>query len=95
LPTLAFFPSRNIGVMAHNTAFEQRMTWALGAFRDTASFSNLGDAQDSFDDAIGYDLTARITGVPLYADAGRRSCISGCPYRTWTCTNRAANPMRK
>jgi phosphate-selective porin OprO/OprP len=62
----AFAPSRNTGVMLHGTALtasDPRMTWAVGAFRDTP---DEGDIRDSG----GYNFTGRLTWLPWYEDDG-------------------------
>jgi len=60
----ALVPSRNMGAMLHDAAFDQRLTWALGTFRDTDDFAI------SQDDG-GWGVTGRVTGLPWYADEGR------------------------
>lgn len=59
----AFSPSRNTGFMLHRS--EERYTWAVGLFRDADDF---GDAVESDE----LNATARVTGLPWYADGGRR-----------------------
>jgi phosphate-selective porin OprO/OprP len=57
-------PERNMGIMAHNAIKDERLTWALGTFQDTDdSGTSRGD---------GWNTTARITGLPMYQDDGRR-----------------------
>ncbi|MGD2108443.1 MAG: porin [Phycisphaerae bacterium] len=68
-----FAPSRNTGVMIHDTLLEDRMTWAAGVFRQT----------DDYGEGVGgraYNATARITGLPLYADEGERLVHLGFGY---------------
>ncbi len=58
-------PARNVGLMASNAVWKDRLTWAVGVFRDTDSFgTGEGDGE--------YSLTGRLTGLPGYADKGRR-----------------------
>lgn len=58
-------PARNVGLMASNAVLSNRLTWAVGVFRDTDSFgTGVGDGE--------YSLTGRLTGLPVYADEGRR-----------------------
>jgi len=66
LPIEAFAPSRNAGVMLHNHVLEDRVTWAAGVFRDSAS--------DEYGDETGdeYNVTGRITALPWYEEEGRR-----------------------
>ncbi len=71
--TSAFTPVRNTGVMFHNAQFDERMTWALGVFRDT----------DSFGDDVGegeYNVTARLTGLPWYEEGGGNLLHLGVAY---------------
>lgn len=75
LPDL-FAPNRNLGVMASNTLFDDRMTWAIGAFETTDNFPSDNDA----DEDQGYAITARLTGLPWYADEGKRYLHLGLAY---------------
>ena len=74
LPVLAFSPARNSGVGVFNTAFEQRMTWGVGGFRDTDDFGN------GFGTSSPYNITARITGLPVWQDDGRTLVHVGYSY---------------
>ncbi len=68
-----FTPSRNAGFMIHNSSKDKRMTWATGIFRQT----------DSFGDGLGgrdYNVTARVTGLPIYKDKGRKLLHLGLAY---------------
>ena len=62
-PTI-FSPVRNSGIMAFDTAFSERMTWAVGVFKDTGNF---GDSVSNEEFAV----TARLTGLPYYTEDGR------------------------
>ena len=64
LPVLAFSPARNAGVALSSTAFQQRLTWGVGAFRDANNFGN------SFSNQELYNVTARVTGLPVYQEDG-------------------------
>lgn len=56
---------RNTGAMLHNAVLEERVTWAVGAFRETGVFGNAtGNGK--------YAFTGRLTGLPWYEDGGRR-----------------------
>jgi phosphate-selective porin OprO/OprP len=70
LPVEAFAPGRNLGVMARDTALDARMTWALGGFWNTESFSNFSGAKDALSNAIGFNITGRVTALPLYEAGG-------------------------
>jgi phosphate-selective porin OprO and OprP len=80
LPTEAFAPGRNMGIMCNNKILDDRMTWAAGAFLLTGSFENIGDFNDQLSEAFGTALTARVTGLPRYADNGRQLLHLGLSY---------------
>lgn len=71
----ALVPGRETGFMLQNDAFEQRLTWALGAFRDTASDSGNGFSSDPL-----YSLTGRVTGLPWFEDGGRKLLHLGLAF---------------
>ena len=69
----ALVPARNTGFQVGGALWDERFTWALGAFRDT----------DEFGDGFGeseYNVTARLTGTPWYGDEGRRLLHLGLGY---------------
>ena len=80
LPPLAFAPGRNIGTMAHNAIVESRMTWAAGGFWNTRSLSQVGEGRDAVSHSNGFNFTARITGLPMYEDEGRKLLHLGLSY---------------
>ena len=80
LPTKSFGPFRNFGVTAAGSWQEKRMTWAGGFFLDTDSYSSIGDSHDQISNANGFDLTGRITGLPIYRDEGRKLVHLGFSY---------------
>jgi phosphate-selective porin OprO/OprP len=60
-----FAPSRNTGVGVFQHYAEDRVSWAVGAFRDTDDFG------DGFGGDSQYNVTTRLTGLPSYeADSG-------------------------
>ncbi len=65
LPTI-FDSSRDFGIGASNHVLGDRMTWAAGVFAPTNEFG------DSFTNDTRFDLTARLTGLPWYAEEGRQ-----------------------
>jgi phosphate-selective porin OprO/OprP len=71
-----FSPGFNAGFQARNTAWDQRMTWTLGAFRTTDSSPSDNDSND--DEA--WSLTGRVTGLPWYEDEGRRLLHLGAGF---------------
>ena len=74
LPVSAFSPARNAGVGLQNNVFNQRMTWAVGGFKD------VGDLGENFSDNGNYNVTARITGTPLWVDEGKQLVHVGYSY---------------
>jgi phosphate-selective porin OprO/OprP len=80
LPVQALSPGRDIGIMCNNTAFGDRLTWSAGAFLLTGSLSDVGEFKDSLTDAFGTSLTARVSGLPRYADSGRTLLHLGFSY---------------
>lgn len=76
LPNI-FAPSRNSGVMVHGAflgeAKKERLTAAAGVFRTTDDFGN--DSNDG-----GYSASFRVTGLPWYANEGRRLLHLGAGY---------------
>ena len=69
-----FAPGRNTGAMISNTAMEQRVTWAVGAFFRTDDFG------DTFSNSANYDVTARLTGLSWYEEDGRKLLHLGGAY---------------
>jgi phosphate-selective porin OprO/OprP len=80
----AFAPGFNLGIMANNTLLNERMTWAVGAFRDTDESAKL-----SSDDG-GYGATARVTALPWYAEDGKKLLHLGAAYSLRTPTDDTA-----
>jgi phosphate-selective porin OprO/OprP len=68
-----FAPSRNAGLMLHSSEFNDRMTWAVGLFRDT------DDTGTDMDDG-GYNVTGRLTWLPIYEDKGASLVHVGAAY---------------
>ncbi len=60
----AFAPDRNSGLMLHDGVLDERATWAAGVFREVDSNGN-GAADGK------YNVTGRVTGLPLYANDGQ------------------------
>jgi phosphate-selective porin OprO/OprP len=76
LPTGAFAPSRNSGISASNAVLDERMTCGVGAF-----YGDTDDDGDSdFNDDTNLNMTLRLTGLPYYADEGRRLLHLGLGY---------------
>ena len=64
------------GVQIFNTAFDRRMTWAAGIFR------NVTNAWDFAVGGGGWAETARLTGLLLYEDEGKEVMHLGITGRT-------------
>ncbi|MDH3519008.1 MAG: porin [Myxococcales bacterium] len=75
LPSDAFALGRNTGVALNNTAFEERMSWNVGGFAETGAY---GDRDRS--NRSNYNVTTRLTGLPLYEDGGRELIHLGLGY---------------
>jgi phosphate-selective porin OprO/OprP len=90
LPVLALSPGRNLGIMAQNAVLGARMTWSVGGFWNTGSFSRVVGAKDAFSQSVGFDYTGRITGLPVYADDGRRLVHLGLSVSRQTFTGDVA-----
>ena len=80
LPTVAFAPGRDFGISHRIALLNQQMTWALGAFLNTGSFSDVGDATDQISEANGWNITTRVTGLPRYEDNGKNLLHLGLSY---------------
>jgi phosphate-selective porin OprO/OprP len=65
-------PGRNLGVRYDRPAPDYQGTLSLGAFFNTGSFSNVGDAKDRISEANGFDLTGRVTKLLRYEGQGER-----------------------
>jgi len=72
-PNEAFVAGRNIGIMARNAVWDDRMTWAVGVFRDTDRFLD-GEVNR------GLHVGGRLTALPLYEEKGRRLVHLGVDY---------------
>ncbi|MCP4259960.1 MAG: hypothetical protein GY774_20965 [Planctomycetes bacterium] len=57
----ALLPSRNVGVVLSGTGFNQRMTWAGGAFNDWL------DVEQSFDESAS-QFVGRVTWLPFLSE---------------------------
>ena len=68
-----FVPGRQTGMMVHDELMEQRLTWAVGLFRGGDSFGNSNCDGE-------YNMTMRVTGLPIYADQGAKLLHLGFAY---------------
>jgi phosphate-selective porin OprO/OprP len=69
-----FIPGRNTGFAAQNTAFDKRLLWQAGVFKDANGFGF------GFDDDGRWNAGGRLVGVPLYEDDGERVVHLGFSY---------------
>jgi len=68
-----FVPGRNTGFISYHNMLDKRMSFAAGVFRKTDSFGNGQGGRD-------YSVTARVTGLPVYEDDGRKLVHLGASY---------------
>ncbi len=61
----SFVPAFNAGVMVFDQASEERLTWAIGAFRTGTDDGEVSKGEGE------YAVTARVTGLPLYNQDGK------------------------
>lgn len=80
LPVEAFYPGRNIGILCQNSVLDERLTWAVGYFLITGSFSDVADATDYLSEAFGSAVSFRVTGLPRYEDDGKELLHLGFSY---------------
>lgn len=78
--TDVFVPSRNVGIQLSDALLgepgAERLTWQIGLFKETDDIPSSNDS----DDDQGYQFTGRITGLPWYADEGRKLLHLGFGY---------------
>lgn len=70
----AFVPGRNSGAGLANGLLGNRLTWALGAFRD------VGDGGSGTGSGGAGAVSARITGLPWFGEEGARLVHLGASY---------------
>jgi len=68
-----FAPGRNDGFTIFDTAFDQRVTWAVGVFKETDDFGGVNSDGD-------YSYTGRLTWLPWYKEDGRKLLHLGIAY---------------
>ncbi len=71
-----FTPSRNFGLMINNQAFNNRFTWAAGAFRDTDS---QGMAIGHWESSLSF--TGRVTVLPWISEENNNLLHLGLAFR--------------
>ncbi len=70
----AFVPGRNTGVMVDRTFLGERIYFGGGAF------ANTNDQGFAFENGANYNVTARLTGLPIFAEKGARVLHVGLNY---------------
>jgi phosphate-selective porin OprO/OprP len=67
-----FVPERNAGIQISDAVLgepkAERLTWTLGVFKETDDIPSSNDS----DDDQGWQVTGRVTGLPIYAEGGRK-----------------------
>ena len=75
-----FVPSYNPGIQVSDALLgepkKERLTWALGVFKEADNWPSANDS----DEDQGYQVTARVTGLPVYAEDGRQLLHLGLAY---------------
>ncbi len=71
-----FYPDRNVGISAMNTAAEKRFRWQVGVYRDT---DDVGDAFSNFN-RTDWDTALRLTGLPIWEENGSHFLHLGAAY---------------
>jgi len=70
-----FAPARNTGVMINRTFADDRIYAGVGGFANTNDSSG-----NAFTNNANYNIAARLTGLPLYADEGAQLLHVGASY---------------
>jgi phosphate-selective porin OprO/OprP len=75
-----FSPKRNAGLRVSDAwlgeAGRERLSLAVGVFKETDDWPSANDSRFT----RGYQVTSRVTGLPWYADEGRRLLHVGLAY---------------
>lgn len=82
-PVNLFAPSRETGLMLYNDILDNRMSWAVGLFKNV---NEMGDGEEDDLENGDWDVTARLTGLPWYEDGGKRLLHLGLAgaHREWS-----------
>ncbi len=80
LPNQAFAIGRNMGIRYDKAILDERMTVGAGWFLNTGSFEDVGEATDRISEANGFNITARVTGLPWYDEEAARLLHLGLSY---------------
>lgn len=74
----ALVPRRNSGILASGNLWNWRLRWAAGAFVVVDSFQEDDDLSEGFNG--DWDLTFRVTGLPIYRDEGAQLLLAGLSF---------------
>lgn len=72
LPVISFASGRNIGFRYDRLNPDSRINWGTGIFLNTGSFSTVGEGASRISEANGFDVTARVFGLPVYDENGKK-----------------------
>jgi len=86
LPSL-FYPKWNSGLQLSSSAFNNRFTWAAGVFGDTDN-RGYGDIEE------GYNVTGRVTGLPVYVEDGEKLLHLGLSLTSRSTTSKVRYAQR-
>jgi phosphate-selective porin OprO/OprP len=70
----AFAPDRNTGLLVERNFLGERIYFGAGAF------ANTNDTGFAFENGSNYNTTARLTGLPIFADGGAQVLHVGLSY---------------
>jgi phosphate-selective porin OprO/OprP len=71
---------RNIGIRYDSMNPGRLVNMGAGFFLNTGSFSNRGEAKDQISEANGFDITARVFGLPVFDESGEKLLHLGLGY---------------
>jgi phosphate-selective porin OprO/OprP len=80
LPDAAFSSGRNIGIRYDSLNPDRRINLGAGFFLNTGSFSTVGEGASQISEANGFDVTARVFGLPVYDENGKKMLHLGLGY---------------
>jgi phosphate-selective porin OprO/OprP len=73
-------PERNPGLLVTDWASERRLRWALGVFREDDTFGDEGDGTDGQGVDGDWEISLRVSGLPIQDEEAKRSLIVGASY---------------
>ncbi|MBW2396525.1 MAG: hypothetical protein JRG95_19925 [Deltaproteobacteria bacterium] len=74
----ALVPRRNSGILASGNIWNARLRWAVGTFVVVDSFQEDDNLTKGFDG--DWDLTFRLTGLPIYRKEGAQLLLAGLSF---------------